>query len=173
MTVSTLVNRVDYTATGITSVFAYPFRIFADADLKVYKAGVLKTLTTHYTVSGAGNVGGGNVTFVGGEVLPSGAIAIIRSIAQTQAVDYVANDFFPAETHEAALDKLTMLIQAAALATLVPVSYATLPAAVSAKGMLALVTNSTVATWGSTIVGGGANTVLAFSNGTNWVVVGA
>lgn len=54
---------------------------------------------------------------------------------------------------------------------LAPTAFASLPAA--AEGNLACVTDSSTATWGATITGGGANNVLAFHNGTNWVVAGA
>jgi predicted phage tail protein len=40
------------------------------------------------------------------------------------------------------------------------------------QGSLAVVTDSTVNTWGSTIAGGGTHTVLAFCDGTNWTVAG-
>jgi hypothetical protein len=40
-------------------------------------------------------------------------------------------------------------------------------------GMVAYITDSTVATWGTTVVGGGSSKVLAWYNGTNWTVIGA
>jgi hypothetical protein len=40
-------------------------------------------------------------------------------------------------------------------------------------GQLAAISDSTTAAWGGVIAGGGANTVLAWFNGTNWTVVGA
>lgn len=55
-----------------------------------------------------------------------------------------------------------------------PVAFASLPAAAAGnKGMIAAVTDSSTATWGATITGGGANNVLAWSNGSNWTVIGA
>lgn len=36
---------------------------------------------------------------------------IVRDVPATQAIDYLANDAFPAETHEKGLDKLTVLAQ--------------------------------------------------------------
>ena len=49
-------------------------------------------------------------------------------------------------------------------------TFATLPAS-PFKGQTAVVTDSTVNTWGTAItVGGGAIPVLAFFNGTNWTV---
>lgn len=42
-----------------------------------------------------------------------------------------------------------------------------------AAGMFAYVTDSSTATWGATIAGGGANKVLAWYNNANWTVIGA
>lgn len=50
----------------------------------------------------------------------------------------------------------------------VPVKFADLPQPVA--GMVFVVTDATVNTWGSVIAGGGALTVGAFYNGTNWTV---
>ena len=50
----------------------------------------------------------------------------------------------------------------------VPVLFANLPEPVT--GMILVVTDSTVNTWGSVITGGGGFTVAAFWNGTNWTV---
>ena len=54
---------------------------------------------------------------------------------------------------------------------LTPVAFAALPA--GAEGMIASVNDSNTATWAATIAGGGANKVLAYYNGTNWVVAAA
>jgi hypothetical protein len=115
MTVSSTTNKVSYSGNGITTVFAYTFKIFADGDLDVYIRSstgteTLKTLTTDYTVSNAGVDGGGNVTFVTAPA--SGETVVIqRKLALTQGTDYVENDPFPAESHEEALDRLTFITQ--------------------------------------------------------------
>jgi hypothetical protein len=61
---------------------------------------------------------------------------------------------------------------AAILALDTAVAYAALPAAPS-EGMVRGVTNSTTAVWGAVIAGGGANHVLAYYNGTAWIVAAA
>ena len=117
MTVSTTSNKVSFSANGSTTVFAYNFKIFADADLTVIIRAAdgtetTKTLTTHYTVSGAGSSSGGNVTFTTGNTPANGETVVIkRELAVTQSTDYVANDPFPAASHEDALDRLTMIAQ--------------------------------------------------------------
>lgn len=49
------------------------------------------------------------------------------------------------------------------------VAFTNVPAS-PVEGMLVAVTDSTTATWGATITGGGSNHVLAYYNGTNWTV---
>lgn len=110
MTVSTTTSRVEYAGNGSTTAFSVPFYFLANGDLKVYKAGVLQTLTTHYTVSGAGNPAGGTVTFLSAPTTGQ-AVVVFRDPALTQNTDYVPNDPFPAESHERALDRLTMIAQ--------------------------------------------------------------
>ena len=116
MTVSSTTTKVSYSGNGSTTVFAYTFKIFADADLTVIVrtdstgAEVTKTLTTHYTVSGAGNTNGGNVTFVTAPA--SGETVVIkRNLALTQSTDYTPNDPFPAASHEDALDRQMFVAQ--------------------------------------------------------------
>ena len=118
MTVSSTTVKNSYSGNGSTTQFAYGYKIFADSDLiviiRVNSTGVetVKTLTTHYTVSGAGDASGGNVTFTSGNTPASGqTVVIIREVPQTQAIDYIANDPFPAESHEEGLDRATMTTQ--------------------------------------------------------------
>ena len=117
MTVSSTTVKNSYSGNSSTTAFAYTFKIFADTDLQVIirsSAGTetTKTLTTHYTVSGAGDASGGNVTFTSGNTPATGETVVIRrEVPQTQAIDYIANDPFPAESHEEGLDRATMTIQ--------------------------------------------------------------
>lgn len=110
MTVANQTSRSDYTANGVLTTFAYTFKIFDSSHVKVYDAGVLKTLNVDYTVSNVGVDGGGNITFT---YTPANGntIAFLRNQPYTQLTDYVEGDPFPAETHEAALDRGVMLSQ--------------------------------------------------------------
>jgi hypothetical protein len=115
MTVSSTTTKNSYSGDGSTTTFAYAFKIFADADLTVIlrsAAGTetVQTLTTNYTVTNAGNANGGNVVFV---TAPASGVTVVirRNMAQTQSTDYTANDPFPAESHEDALDRLTFIAQ--------------------------------------------------------------
>jgi hypothetical protein len=115
MTVSSTTTKNSYSGNGSTTTFAYGFKIFANTDLTVIlraATGVetVQTLTTHYTVSNVGVDGGGNVVFV---TAPASGVTVVirRNMALTQSTDYVANDPFPAATHEDALDRLTFISQ--------------------------------------------------------------
>lgn len=107
MTVSSSSSRIAYVGDGTTTAFAFPYEFSAGSDLKVYKAGVLQTITTHYTVSGGGG-SSGTVTFVTAPAA-SESIVIYDDPPVTQLLDYIANDPFPAESHEGGLDKLTRI----------------------------------------------------------------
>jgi hypothetical protein len=103
-----------YAGSGTTGPFTVGFRFLDNSHLQVVKtsaAGVdtTLTLTTHYTVSGAGG-NTGTVTLV--TALAVGEqLTVVRNVPFTQLADYVDNDSFPAESHENALDLLTMQSQ--------------------------------------------------------------
>lgn len=130
MTVSSTTTKASLAGDGTQHSFAYGFKIFADADLEVYirnslGAETLQTLNTEYIVTGAGNESGGNVLFKYNTGNSSDAhysatdyrpasgetVVIKRVLTLTQGTDYVANDPFPAESHEEALDRLTFISQ--------------------------------------------------------------
>ena len=118
MTVSSTTTSVSYTGNGSTTSFAvsFPFQgTGASAELEVIErtiatgAEATKSYSTHYTVTG-GN--GSTGTVVAGSA-PADTVQwhIRRKTTQTQTTDYVANDPFPAETHETALDRAIMISQ--------------------------------------------------------------
>ena len=117
MTISSTTVKNSYSGDGSTTQFNYTFKIFADSDLQVIirsAAGTetVKTITTHYTVAGAGNANGGSITFTAGNIPTSTETVVLRrAVPQTQAIDYIANDPFPAESHEEGLDRATMTTQ--------------------------------------------------------------
>jgi hypothetical protein len=104
MTIPTTTIRHDYVGNGSNDTFPYTFKIFEDTDLKVYVDGVLQTLTTHYTVTGAGTESGGNVEMV----TPPGnglAVAVLADVDFTQTTDLVNETGFYQDRIEDALDK--------------------------------------------------------------------
>jgi len=115
MTVSSCTNRVSYSGNGTLTAFAYTFKIFDEDDLTVILRAsdgteTVQTITTHYTVSGVGDVGGGNVTFVTAPTATQ-TVVILREQPLTQGLDLVPNDPFPANSLEEALDKIVFMTQ--------------------------------------------------------------
>ena len=114
MTLSTTTVKNSYSGNGSTTAFTYNFAINSTSELVVIIRSstgteTVKSITTHYTVADAGAAGG---TVTMGSAPASGeTLVLIRDTSLTQETDYVANDPFPAETHESALDKLQMQIQ--------------------------------------------------------------
>lgn len=115
MTVATSTSKSGpYAGAGTTGPFTVGFRFLATDHLQVVQTdedGVetVLVLDTDYTVAGVG-AGSGSVTLLA--ALPVGeTLTITRDVPFTQEADYVANDAFPAESHERALDLLTMQTQ--------------------------------------------------------------
>jgi hypothetical protein len=117
MTISSTTVKNSYLGNGTLDTFNYTFKVFADSDLEVIirdasATETVKTLTTHYTVTGAGSASGGTIVFTAGNIPTSTETVVIRrAIPQTQAIDYIANDAFPAESHEEGLDRAMMAVQ--------------------------------------------------------------
>lgn len=115
MTVSSTQSYVEYTGDGATQVFTVSFYFILNSDISVIVSdsdGNLSELTygVDFSATGAGNEGGGSVTL--NTAYDTGhTILIYRNPPETQETKYYENGKFPAKSHEAALDKLTMLIQ--------------------------------------------------------------
>ena len=117
MTISTTIVKNSYSGDGSTTTFNYTYKVLASSDLTVIIRSALgtetiKVLNTHYTITGVGDAAGGSVIFTAGNIPISGeTVVLIRDTEQTQAIDYIANDPFPAETHEEGLDRAVILAQ--------------------------------------------------------------
>lgn len=125
MALTSTTNRNDYVGNGATSVYSYTFRIFVNTDLRVTVRNTANgtetqlILTTDYTVSGVGDVGGGSITLVnaGQAWLSSGNLATgyeltirrVRPLTQTTDIRN-QGDFFP-ESHEDEFDRGVMVAQ--------------------------------------------------------------
>lgn len=116
MTVSNEKYRHDYAGNSSTVLFAIGFYFLVDAHIKVILYNSVTnvetklTLTTHYTLTGAGNVNGGELTMITAPTSDE-TLTILRNVDVKQESKYVEGTSFPAEDHETALDKLTMLVQ--------------------------------------------------------------
>ena len=105
-----------YTGNGTTTVFAYDFKALDQTHLvvtlTVTATGVetTQTITTHYTVSGVGTDGGGNVTMVTAPASTE-TLTITRAVPQTQTTDLVNRGAVVPTTLETALDRGVQQVQ--------------------------------------------------------------
>lgn len=111
MTITNNTIRTSTNGDGTTVGFAVSFPFYDESELVVILIDVdgnevTQTLTTDYTVSG-GNGATGTITMV---IPPASGERLVRyrSSPLTQETDYADGDAFPADSHEAALDRLTM-----------------------------------------------------------------
>lgn len=116
MTIASTLSSARYAGNGETREFPLPFRFLASADVAVVLRAAdgserVQAEGTQYEITGAGLPQGGTCRLAtppaAGEVL-----SLTRAPRLVQETDYQENDAFPAETHEAALDQLTMICQA-------------------------------------------------------------
>jgi hypothetical protein len=114
MTISTTTLRNSYSGNGSTTAFAYTYPINTTSEITVIERSALSVETVKAEGTGSANYGiadngsaGGTVTMVTAPAAGT-TLIILRNTSLTQETDYVANDPFPAETHEDALDKLQM-----------------------------------------------------------------
>lgn len=116
MTVSSETARNDYTGNDVTVEFAVTFYFLINSDVKAILYNTVTEVeteleeTTHYTLTGADEPSGGTLTMITAPT-SNETLTFIRNVAATQGHDYIEHSNFPADSHERALDKLTMLIQ--------------------------------------------------------------
>jgi len=94
--------RINYTATAGQTVFTVPFEFFDNTDIKVYIEGTLKTITTHYTVSG-GNGSTGSVTLTAGATL-NDEVTLVRDVPLERTTDLTSS--YNAASLDAQLDRI-------------------------------------------------------------------
>lgn len=73
-----MTNQVQYTATGVTSVFPFPFAINADTDCQVLIDGVVQS--GDYSIRGQGSIDGGAVVFDSAPI--AGKVIAIRRVGE-------------------------------------------------------------------------------------------
>ena len=109
MTISVSNNtpRVSYAVSeGATQTsFTVNFEFFADADLKVFVDNTLKTITTHYTVSG-GNGSTGTVTMSVTGATGGSTVVIVRAIALERTTDFPTSGAFNISSLNTELDRI-------------------------------------------------------------------
>jgi len=106
--------RISYTVgQGVTqTAFTVPFEFFDNADLNVYVDGTLKTITTHYTVSGGNGSTGSIATTSGNSVVGAtggSTVIITRSITQQRITDFPTGGPFNISSLNTELDRFTAI----------------------------------------------------------------
>lgn len=109
MTISNENSSWNDVGDNIVTSFFFDNLVVKATDLDVYLDGILQTIVVDYNVTGAGT-DAGSVDFL---VAPGVgvAVAIIRNSEEDQLTAYPFNGPFPALSHEAAMDKLTIIAQ--------------------------------------------------------------
>tara|TARA_R110002073_G_scaffold79657_7_gene192135 strand:- start:641 stop:4846 length:4206 start_codon:yes stop_codon:yes gene_type:complete len=129
MTVSSETFKTSLSGDGSVTTFAIGNISFTDnSEIDVYirnetaspPTEVLQTITTNYFMTDASGAQINPATHIkfdtsAGHTVPTGSpvnkVVIKRKIDLTQSTDYASGDAFPADSHEAALDRLTLLVQ--------------------------------------------------------------
>lgn len=106
MPISVQTPIIEHAPNGVTTVFAYPFAILAEEDLKATLDG---TAFTAFTVSGVGSRTGGSITCTSA---PTGSSLIIyRDVSLDRATDYQELGDLLAETLDDDFDRVWMALQ--------------------------------------------------------------
>lgn len=106
MTIPAAPSQKTYSGDGVSLAFPIPYVFDIPADIKVIttdSSGNISVLATGFSITGGGG-STGTCTFV---VAPTALtlITLLDNPTLTQDADYTANDSFPAEAHERALDR--------------------------------------------------------------------
>lgn len=110
MSVPNQTPYIIYNANGLTTVFPFEFYIINASDIQVTINGTL--VTSGYSVSGVGNVGGGDVIFVTPPT--NGVVVMLERVVPTyRLTDYQDNGDLLADTVNKDFDRLWMAIQRA------------------------------------------------------------
>lgn len=115
MTVASETRSVTFSGNGTTTVFPYTFRIFTQNDLRVTlidadDVATVQTISTHYTVTGANNPNGGNVTMLTAPATGERLVVEIR-LPLLQPTDIKNQGAFFPQIHEDQFDRACRQIQ--------------------------------------------------------------
>lgn len=99
---------VRYVANGVQTAYSYPFPIFASEDLAVYMDGAKQA--SGFTISGAGNTSGGDVTFDSAPA-DTAIITLARELPIERVTDFLEGGDFSAVSINNELDYLIASLQ--------------------------------------------------------------
>jgi len=117
ITISDTEPRVQYTATAGQTSFTVGFEFFDNADLKVFNGTSLLTFSasptnaTQYSVSGAGQTGGGSITLGSPGATVNDVITISRDLAIERTTDFPTSGAFQIGSLNTELDKIIAMCQ--------------------------------------------------------------
>jgi hypothetical protein len=122
MTIATETTLNVYTGNNNASTYSYGFKIFTDSELIVTRANTegvetVLTLAIDYSVSGAGDDGGGSITLLtssggtGFNLAEGYKLAISRDIPLLQSLNLTNHGPYNAADQEVNFDKLVLMIQ--------------------------------------------------------------
>jgi len=117
ITISDTEPRVQYTATSGQTSFTVGFEFFDNADLKVFNGTSLLTFSaspadaTEYSVSGAGQTGGGSITLGSPGATVNDVITISRDLAIARSTDFPTSGAFQIGSLNTELDKIIAMCQ--------------------------------------------------------------
>ncbi|MFY0856922.1 phage tail fiber protein, partial [Enterobacter roggenkampii] len=110
MSVPNQTPYIIYNANGLTTVFPFEFYIINSGDIQVTINGTV--IASGYTVSGVGNIGGGDVIFITPPA--NGSVVMLERVVPTyRLTDYQDNGDLLADTVNKDFDRLWMAIQRA------------------------------------------------------------
>lgn len=104
MTVTTTTNYKEYQADGIATIYAIPFLLLSNADLKVY---LNNSLITGYRINGLGNP----ISEIVFNEPPLGHLLLQRSINLLRETDYQENGDLLANTINKDFDRIYLIMQ--------------------------------------------------------------
>lgn len=108
MSVPNQTPYIIYNANGLTTVFPFEFYIINASDIQVSLNG--EVITSGYSVSGVGNIGGGDIIFLTPPA--NGTVVMLERVVPTyRLTDYQDNGDLLADTVNKDFDRLWMAIQ--------------------------------------------------------------
>ncbi|WP_374414294.1 hypothetical protein [Novosphingobium colocasiae] len=115
MTVAARVPSADFLEDGVSTAFPLAFRFLDPTHIKASRtladgSEIPLAYGIDYSASGGGTDAGGTLTTTAAAAAPV-VLHAWRETPQSQGADYITADRFPAESHEQALDRATLILQ--------------------------------------------------------------
>lgn len=106
MTIADVPPSITYASDGVTTTFAYPFRVFSATDIVVMLDGVE---INSFSVTGVDNLAGGTIVFLAAPA--AGELIITRSTPLARVTDYIDGGDFRAKAFNDDGDRFVAIVQ--------------------------------------------------------------